>query len=190
MVSILEGVSNVERLRELAAHVASLPRPRRVTLRDGEITRIISGSCFLAVWSGGWISGILDGWSKNNSLQVVFCSLPIVFLAGAIPWEIRWEISNRKLVENGEYSLAIITRQAVRGRGNRSYIEYIFADRSGGTRAGEGCDLTKRYREKMTVPVFYDSECRRKHIAICCTRWTVDGLEAEQITKLTLNWRA
>ena len=49
MVSILEGVSNVERLRELAAHVASLPRPRRVTLRDAEITRIISGSCFLAV---------------------------------------------------------------------------------------------------------------------------------------------
>jgi hypothetical protein len=187
MISIFEGVSNVDRLRDLAVHLVPLPRPRRVTLCDGEGARIIWGFGFFALWCGGWIVGVSDGWSKNDPLGMLFCSVPIVLLVGAILWEIRQEINNQKLVENGEHALATITLQAVRGRGNRSTIEYAFADRSGGIRVGEGCDLTKRYREKMIVPVFYDLECRWKHVAICCTRWTVDGLEPEQLTKLTLN---
>jgi hypothetical protein len=57
MVSILEGVSNVERLRELAGRVAPPPRPRRVTLRD-EKSRELSPVCV------SLHSGQVDGLSE------------------------------------------------------------------------------------------------------------------------------
>jgi hypothetical protein len=72
-------------------------------------------------------------------------------------------------------------RKWVGGGTRRSKITYELKDTIRQTWIGEGDDMTKRYRERPSLVVFYQDSYPRKNVAIGCTGWRVRAMTGELI---------
>jgi hypothetical protein len=80
----------------------------------------------------------------------------------------RSQVRECELLENGEIAMGKIVQQWKDDKNNSS-VAYEFSDTQGQTHKGTGFDYTGKLYEGMRVPVFYDRQKPKRHIAYCAT---------------------
>jgi len=161
---------------EQYSFLVSLPPPRPVRLsRRGQISMtaiLLSSFAFEAflIWN------LYATWYGTHSFAdfrgpEIFLACLAVLIA-SIPFFVRrGMVRDQNLVENGAVAIARVTRQ--RSFKNNATIAYEFQDAAGKTISGSGNDLTRSFREGMTVPVFYDPHNSTRHVAACAAYFEV-----------------
>ena len=167
---------------EQYSFLVSLPPPRPVRLgRRGQISMtaiLLSSFAFEAflIWN------LYATWYRMHSFAdfrgpEIFLACLAVLIA-SIPFFVRrGMVRDQNLVENGAVAIARVTRQ--RNFKNNATIAYEFQDAAGKTISGSGNDLTRSFREGMTVPVFYDPQNSTRHVAACASFFEIVPPSAE-----------
>ena len=152
--------------------LVSLPTPRPVRLgARGKImlTVVLLVVFFLdafLVWSlyGVWYG--TRSFADFHGPQIFLACLTV--LIACIPFFVRRGIArHRDLMENEAVAMARVTGQ--RTLKSNSIITYEFEDANGKTISESGPDLTRSLYEGMTVPVFYDAQNLKRHVAACAS---------------------
>jgi len=174
MISLFQPIVGRESSERYQQSIAGISKPRKIILAKEASSEIVFSFCFLLIWNSVLGFEAYDELAHAHFAGFFFVAAMIAVFDGACLWEIRTELLNRKLLQDGEFCLGVITSQRKAGRHrNRSVVEYSFSDKSGRARVGSGTDLTRLYFENMPVPVFYDSDHPSRNIAGCCTRWRI-----------------
>jgi hypothetical protein len=148
----------------------SLPAPRPVQLsrRGKRLLTVLLLFAFgmevflLWVLYGIWFRASATGDSRAPAIFL----LCFMVLIASLPFFVRRSmVRDQDLLENGAVAMARVTGQ--RNFKNASAITYEFQNGTGQTVSGSGNDLTRSFYSGMTVPVFYDPQKAKRHVAVC-----------------------
>lgn len=169
-------VSSANEKVEQYSFLVSLPPPRPVRLgRRGQISMAVV--LLLAfVFEAFLIWNLYRTWYRTHSFadfhgpEIFLACLAI--LIASIPFLVRRRmVRDQDLVENGAVAIARVTGQ--RTFKNNSTITYEFEDAAGKTISRSANDFTRSFYEGMTVPVFYDPQNPKRHVAACAAFFEV-----------------
>ena len=75
-------------------------------------------------------------------------------------------LRDRKLLQNGDVAIAVITSQMERGRDRDSYICYQFEDPAGGLVTGDCRDGTRKFCKDMQTVVLFNPEAPSENVTL------------------------
>ena len=175
MISLFQSSRSQEAAARYALSIQQLPKPRKVSLGENGDRQIFGYLLVFGICCFIGVSVIRDNWHAGDIPFAFFVSAIPFFGAGMILYQVYKEYLNLALLKSGECCPATVTSQRKAGRrGTQSVIDYGFSDNAGRSGVGSGNDLTLRYAENMSVPVFYESARPSRNVAICCTIWKID----------------
>ncbi|HVB36392.1 MAG TPA: hypothetical protein VND42_04050 [Candidatus Acidoferrales bacterium] len=168
--------SSAQKRAEQYHFLVSLPPPRPVRL-GGRGQVLMMGSLLLAFGLEALlISNLYGTWELTRSFadfhgQEIFLTCLAVAVA-SVPFFVRGGMArDQDLVENGAVTIARVTGQ--RTFKMNSTITYEFKDATEKTVSRSANDFTRSFYEGMTVPVFYDPQNPKRHVAACSSFFEV-----------------
>ena len=147
--------------------IRALSKPRRTKLNTP--SRVISPAIVLvAIYSLMTLARLTD--SKTGATNT-FTGTHSILVYGLIvsvigAFAIRTILRHRRLLQNGDVAVALITKQAERGRFKDSYICYEFEDQAGNVVKGECKDGTRKLCEDMRTVVVYNPEAPSENVIL------------------------
>lgn len=171
MITLFGSVPGPFNDSRLQQQLNGLPRPRVVTIAWRDRVILLFVFLFVCLWTILWTRAILESWKSRTGLAA-FAVFFLVIFASLCLHELRREIRNRPILEDGEFVLGRVTsQQDVGGKTRKSKIAYEFNDALGRTWSGKGYDTTKAYKENMSLIVFYEPNDPSQNVALCTTVW-------------------
>jgi hypothetical protein len=153
----------------------SLVAPRTVRIsRQGKLgLAAIFAICIVGVGVGLSEIPKSNASSKSEVPTLVWSAMLLLFAYIAITTT-RRELRNRRIIIEGEVTLAkVVGQETTGGRNPKSKISYVFKDRAGRLYEGSGYDSRRELYEEMPVVVFYDPANPSNSIAECANYWDI-----------------
>ena len=157
-----------ERMLSLA-----VPRTSRLS-RQGKLG-LAAIFAILIVGVGVGLSELSQSNASSKSvLPTLLWSAMLLLFAYIAIITTRRELRNRRIIIEGEATLAKVVRQETTGGKNpKSKISYVFKDRAGKLNEGSSYDSRRELYEEMPVVVFYDPANPSNSVAECVNYWDI-----------------
>ena len=168
--SFLNLLPTGEEGRDIFGSLLNVPRPRplRWTWHMKIAVTLLALAIALVIWVLASSSGKIENVNDDLSTLMIF----LICFAVAVSFPLIPELSNRKLLTDGELVVGRVVRvEAVqRGRKSWSIIFYAFADAANRGYIGAGKDFSDSLAQGAPVVVFYDPLNPRKNAALESSR--------------------
>jgi hypothetical protein len=162
--------ADTARNRIICDRIRALGKPRRTKLNTSSrfVCGVIVAMVLVALFA---LANMVDPtYSKpdtanafmNSSSLLVFGL--IVSAVGGVA--IRAILRDRRLLQNGDAAVAVITSQMESGRDQDSYVSYEFEDAAGMVVTDDCKDSTRRLCKDMRMVVLYDPEDSNKSVTL------------------------
>jgi hypothetical protein len=157
-----------DRLLALAA-----PRTVRLSRRGKFGLAAMFATCMVLIGVG--LSELPKSNANSKSvLPTLLWSAMLLLFAYIAIITTRHELRNRRIIIEGEATLArVVGQETTGGKNPRSKISYVFKDRAGKFYEGSGYDSRRELFEEMPVVVFYDTANPSNSVAECANYWDI-----------------